>query len=104
MPTPLDSGQGASHVQFMTVKVEIYTKFACPYCFRAKLLLEHKGAEYEEYDAAGGARREEMLARSNGLSTVPQIFIDDRHVGGCDDLVALNNAGKLDLLLGGSAA
>jgi glutaredoxin 3 len=88
----------------MTSKVEIYTKFACPYCFRAKLLLEQKGTEYEEYDASGGPRRDEMLARANGRTTVPQIFIDDHHVGGCDDLVALNNSGKLDPMLAGAAA
>lgn len=88
----------------MTAKVEIYTKFACPYCFRAKLLLEQKGAGYEEYDAGGGARREEMLARSNGRTTVPQIFIDGQHVGGSDDLAALDNAGKLDPMLARAAA
>jgi glutaredoxin 3 len=86
----------------MSAKVEIYTKFACPYCFRAKLLLESKGAKYEEMDAMGGPKREEMLARSHGRTTVPQIFIDGVHVGGCDDLHALNDAGKLDaMLLGG---
>lgn len=88
----------------MSAKVEIYTKYMCPYCFRAKLLLEKKGASYEEFDASGGPRREEMLARSNGGTTVPQIFIDGTHVGGCDDLVALDNAGKLDPMLAGAAA
>jgi glutaredoxin 3 len=88
----------------MTAKVEIYTKFACPFCFRAKLLLEKKGVAFQEYDAAGGALREEMLRRANGASTVPQIFIDDIHVGGCDDLHALDNGGKLDAMLAGAAA
>ena len=88
----------------MTAKVEIYTKFACPYCFRAKLLLENKGAEYQETDASGGPNRDEMLARSNGSTTVPQIFIGGVHVGGCDDLVALDRAGKLDAMLAGSPA
>lgn len=88
----------------MSAKVEIYTKYMCPYCFRAKLLLEQKGAEYQEYDASGGPNREEMLARSNGGTTVPQIFIDGAHVGGCDDLMALDNAGKLDPMLAGAAA
>jgi glutaredoxin 3 len=88
----------------MTAKVEIYTKFACPYCFRAKLLLENKGAAYEEMDASGGPNRDEMLARANGGTTVPQIFIDGVHVGGCDDLVALDKAGKLDPMLAGAAA
>ncbi len=88
----------------MSAKVEIYTKFACPYCFRAKLLLEEKGAAYEEFDATGGPRREEMLARASGASTVPQIFINGQHVGGSDDLAALNRAGKLDALLAGASA
>jgi glutaredoxin 3 len=81
-------------------KVEIYTKFMCPYCTRAKRLLEEKGANFEEYDITmGGPKRAEMLQRSNGRTTVPQIFIDDRHVGGSDDLAALNAAGKLEPLL-----
>ena len=88
----------------MTAKVEIYTKFACPYCFRAKLLLENKGAAYQETDASGGPNRDEMLVRSNGSTTVPQIFIGGVHVGGCDDLVALDRAGKLDAMLAGNAA
>jgi glutaredoxin 3 len=87
----------------MTAKVEIYTKYMCPFCFRAKLLLEKKGVTYSEFDASGGPLREEMLSRSHGASTVPQIFIDDVHVGGCDDLHALDNAGKLDTMLAGSA-
>jgi glutaredoxin 3 len=94
----------ASHVRFMSAKVEIYTKFACPYCFRAKLLLEKKGVEYQEFDASGGPLREEMLTRSNGGSTVPQIFIDGQHVGGSDDLAALDRSGKLDAMLAGNAA
>lgn len=88
----------------MSAKVEIYTKFACPYCFRAKLLLEQKGVDYEEIDAAGGPQREEMLARSGGASTVPQIFIEGKHVGGSDDLAALDRAGKLDTMLAGATA
>jgi glutaredoxin 3 len=87
----------------MAAKVEIYTKFACPYCFRAKLLLENKAAAYEETDASGGPNRDEMLARANGSNTVPQIFIDGFHVGGCDDLFALDQAGKLDPMLMGKA-
>jgi glutaredoxin 3 len=88
----------------MTASVEIYTKFACPYCFRAKQLLNAKGAAYTEFDAMGGAMREEMLARSNGRSTVPQIFIGGAHVGGCDDLYALDDAGKLDPMLEAASA
>jgi glutaredoxin 3 len=72
----------------------------CPYCTRAKRLLTEKGAEFEEYDITmGGPKRSEMLQRSNGRSTVPQIFIGDRHIGGSDDLAALNAAGKLEPLL-----
>lgn len=81
-------------------KVEIYTKFLCPYCTRAKKLLADKGVAFEEYDITmGGPKRAEMLERANGGTTVPQIFINDRHVGGSDDLAALDRAGKLDALL-----
>ncbi len=82
-------------------QVEIYTKAFCGYCARAKSLLRDKGVEYEEYDITmGGPKREEMLSRSNGGTTVPQIFVDGTHVGGSDDLAALNRAGKLDPILG----
>ena len=81
-------------------QIEIYTKFLCPYCSRAKALLKEKGAEFTEHDITmGGPKREEMLARSNGRTTVPQIFIDGRHIGGSDDLAALDRAGGLDPLL-----
>jgi glutaredoxin 3 len=81
-------------------KVEIYTKMLCPYCTRAKRLLEGKGVSFEEIDITmGGPRRTEMLGRANGRTTVPQIFIGDTHVGGSDDLAALERAGKLDPLL-----
>lgn len=81
-------------------KVEIYTKFLCPYCTRAKKLLGDKGVTFEEYDITmGGPKRAEMLERAKGGSTVPQIFINDQHVGGSDDLAALDRAGKLDGLL-----
>lgn len=81
-------------------RIEIYTKFGCPYCTRAKRLLAEKDVEYEEYDITlGGPKRAEMLERSGGASTVPQIFIDGRHIGGSDDLAALEDAGKLDPLL-----
>lgn len=83
-------------------RIEIYTKFTCPYCHRAKQLLERKGAAFDEYDISyGGDKRQEMIARSNGRMTVPQIFIGDVHVGGSDDLAALEAAGKLDALLAG---
>jgi len=83
-------------------KVEIYTKMFCPYCVRAKKLLADKGADFEEHDITmGGPRRAEMLQRAGGRSTVPQIFIGEIHVGGSDDLVALERAGKLDPMLAG---
>ena len=81
-------------------RVEMYTKMFCPYCSRAKRLLADKGVEVEEYDITlGGTKRDEMLSRANGRHTVPQIFIDDHHVGGSDDLAALDHAGELDPLL-----
>ena len=81
-------------------QVEIYTKAYCPYCTRAMHLLASKGVVPDEHDITmGGPRRPEMIARSNGRTTVPQIFIDGRHVGGSDDLAALDRAGKLDPLL-----
>jgi glutaredoxin 3 len=82
------------------MKIEIYTKFACPFCSRAKQLLSSKGAQFIEYDITmGGPKREEMLERAPGVRTVPQIFIGDVHVGGSDDLVTLDRDGKLDSLL-----
>jgi glutaredoxin 3 len=84
------------------VTVEIYTKAWCPYCWRAKELLEAKGVEYREISVDyGGDVREEMVQRANGRTTVPQIFIREWHVGGCDDLMALERAGGLDKLIGG---
>jgi glutaredoxin 3 len=80
--------------------VEIYTKWGCPYCSRALTLLGRKGANVTEYDITmGGPKRAEMLERAPGVSTVPQIFINGQHVGGSDDLAALDAAGKLDPLL-----
>jgi len=81
-------------------KIEIYTKFMCPYCARAIALLNRKGAAFEDLDITmGGPRRAEMLERANGRTTVPQIFIGGRHIGGSDDLAALEAEGKLDALL-----
>jgi glutaredoxin 3 len=80
--------------------VEIYTKVFCPYCARAKKLLGDKGVSYEEHEISmGGEKRQEMIQRAGGRTTVPQIFIDGRHVGGSDDLAALEREGKLDPLL-----
>jgi glutaredoxin 3 len=81
-------------------KVEIYTKAFCGYCVRAKQLLDSKGVDYEEFDLTfGGAKRAEMVQRANGRTTVPQIFIDGEHVGGSDDLAALERRGELDARL-----
>jgi glutaredoxin 3 len=81
-------------------KIEIYTKAFCPYCSRAKALLDGKGATYEETDISmGGPKRQEMIQRANGRSTVPQVFIDGKHIGGSDDLAALDRQGGLDPLL-----
>jgi len=81
-------------------RVEIYTKFLCPYCARAKRLLDEKGVRYEEYEITSDAgKRNEMLGRANGRTTVPQIFIDGRHIGGSDDLAELERSGRLDPLL-----
>jgi glutaredoxin 3 len=97
----LDLMAAGHHFIFMTANVEIYTKFACPYCVRAKQLLDSKGVQYTEYDISmGGAKRDEMLARVPGAQTVPQILINDTPIGGSDDLRALENQGKLDALLG----
>ena len=80
--------------------IVMYTTNWCPYCERARRLLKSKGAAFEEIDVESAAeKRAEMLARS-GRRTVPQIFIGERHVGGSDDLAALNDAGELDALIG----
>lgn len=83
-------------------KIDIYTKFGCGYCFRAKKLLESKGVEYNEFDITmGGLKRDEMMERAPNARTVPQIFIGNTYVGGSDDLAALDREGKLDALLAG---
>jgi glutaredoxin 3 len=81
-------------------KIEIYTTMMCPYCYRAKRLLDAKGVAYEEIDVGMDAeRRAEMWERAGGGRTVPQIFVDGRPIGGCDELYALEQTGKLDELL-----
>ena len=81
-------------------KVEIYTWRTCPFCVRAKALLDGKGVTYTEYSVDGDeAARDAMAARGDGRRSVPQVFINDQHMGGCDDLHALERAGKLDVLL-----
>jgi glutaredoxin 3 len=82
-------------------RVEIYTTMFCGYCARAKALLERKGVAYENVDVLEDtAKRDEMIARAGGRTTVPQIFIDGVYVGGSDELAALDRAGKLDPMLG----
>ena len=82
-------------------RVEIYTKTFCGFCVRARHLLQTKGIDFEEYVIdGGGPKREEMIQRANGRTTVPQIFIGGRHVGGCTDLFALEQDGKLNEWLG----
>ena len=81
-------------------KIEIYTQPWCPFCERAMHVLSTKGAAFQVIDAPNGsAAREDAKRRSGGRGTVPQIFIGGQHVGGCDDLMALDRAGKLDALL-----
>lgn len=81
--------------------VTIYTTMICPYCLRAKQLLKKKNVDFTEIDVSmDRAKRFEMTVRASGRQTVPQIFIGETHVGGCDDLYALDRAGKLDVLLG----
>ena len=82
-------------------RVEIYSKGYCPYCRRAKALLDRRGVDYEEIEVTADlAGLQEMIRRSEGRRTVPQIFIDGRGIGGCDDLQALERSGELDELLG----
>lgn len=89
----------------MAATVEIYTWSRCPFCIRAKALLDRKGVEYSEYCIDGDeVARDKMAQRASGRRSLPQIFIDDRHVGGCDDLYDLESQGELDPLLEGSAA
>ena len=82
-------------------KVEIYATMWCPYCARARALLKQKGVAYTEIDLdQQPARRAEMIERAHGGRTVPQIFIDGEHIGGCDEMVALDRKGLLDPKLG----
>ncbi|MDY7004882.1 MAG: glutaredoxin 3 [Cyanobacteriota bacterium] len=84
----------------MAANIEIYTWSTCPFCIRAKALLDKKQADYQEYTIDGDdAEREKMAKRANGRRSLPQIFIKDEHIGGCDDLYELEDQGKLDQLL-----
>jgi len=82
------------------IDVVIYTTPSCPYCDRAKKLLNQKGIPFTEIDVSDPEERQRLVGKSGGCMTVPQIFINDQHIGGCDDLYALEKAGKLDPLLG----
>jgi glutaredoxin 3 len=84
--------------------IDIYTTPYCPYCTAAKRLLTKKGAAFNEIDVSDDAERDKMIERAQGAMTVPQIFIGSVHVGGSDDLYALDAAGRLDPLLKGSPA
>jgi glutaredoxin 3 len=86
----------------MSAKVEIYTWSTCPFCIRAKGLLKQKQVEFIEYCIDGdNEAKMKMSERANGHASVPQIFIDDKHIGGCADLYEINATGELDKLLGG---
>ncbi|NEP87797.1 MAG: glutaredoxin 3 [Okeania sp. SIO2C2] len=85
----------------MSANVEIYTWSSCPFCISAKALLDKKQVTYQEYAIDGNdLEREKMAVRANGRRSLPQIFINDQHIGGCDDLYGLEAQGKLDQLLG----
>ena len=89
----------------ISAKVELYSWQTCPYCIRAKLLLWWKGVDFIDYKIDGdNSAREKMSQRSNGRRTVPQIFINDFHIGGCDDLYELDRQGNLDPLLAKSTS
>lgn len=90
-----------AHPESAMLPVLIYTKPFCPFCSRAVSLLQKKGVAYTEIDDAAFdvEKKREMIQRANGRSTFPQIFIGDRHVGGCDDIMALERSGELDKLL-----
>ena len=93
------------HASGIMAKVEIYTSIMCPYCNRAVGLLQSKNISFEQIDVSMScALRQTMRGRAGGRTSVPQIFIDDEHIGGCDDLMALESAGHLDAMLTGSAS
>ena len=99
-PSALPYNDGIKRQERPCPQIEIYTTRYCPYCIAAKRLLSHKGAAFVEIDVSGDqVERSKMVVRANGRMTVPQIFIGSAHVGGYDDLFALDQAGKLDPLL-----
>lgn len=83
----------------MSNKIIIYTKDYCPYCVKAKNLFKKKGLEFEEVDVSSDEIKEEMIKKANGRMTVPQIFVNENHIGGCDDLYELDRQGKFDSML-----
>ncbi len=92
------------HPEQIKANVEIYTWQTCPFCIRAKMLLWWKGVNYQEYKIDGDeAARNQMALRANGKRTLPQIFINNQHIGGCDDIYALDKQAQLDSLLAQSA-
>ena len=99
------AGGTPEHTSGIMAKVEIYTSMMCPYCSRAVGLLQSKNINFEQIDVSmSGALRQTMRSRAGGRTSVPQIFIDNVHIGGCDDLLALESAGHLDALLDRSAS
>ena len=105
MITAEGSNSAPDHTSGIMAKVEIYTSKMCPYCSRAVRLLQSKNISFEQIDVSmSSALRQTMCSRASGLTSVPQIFIDDDHIGGCDDIIALESAGHLDALLNRSAS
>ena len=100
--TPINLGK-VKMTQQQKPKIEIYTTTRCPYCVKAKNLLSSKDLDYIEINIEQDpSLKEEMMAKSGGRKTVPQIFINDAHIGGCDDLHATNDSGKLDKIIKGN--
>ena len=105
MITAKGADRAPDHESGIMAKIEIYTSKMCSYCSRALGLLQSKNISFEQIDVSmNGALRQTMCSRANGRTSVPQIFIDDEHIGGCDDLMALESAGHLDALLKRSAS
>ena len=105
MITAKGADRAPDHASGIMAKVEIYTSKMCPYCSRAVRLLQSKNISFEQIDVSmSGVLRQTMSSRASGRTSVPQIFIDDGHIGGCDDLIALESAGHLDALLNRSVS
>ena len=105
MITVTGDGCAPDHMSGIMTKVEIYISIMCPYCSRAVRLLQSKKISFKQIDVSmSGELRQTMRYRAGGSTSVPQIFIDDEHIGGCDDLMALETTGHLDVLLNRSAS